>query len=213
MHIDSKIAEAAEPVITWLSTVRIGVIGLGYPGCTEEDCVPVLEALSGLKLNADFHVGYSPERVNPGDREHRLADVVKVTSGSSPEALARVDQHDAAGPELIPIVQEQAEEQDPAGADEQPRQHDRRQQCEPRKRQSVGLKEQEGDAQCAGHQQRALAQHGRAQPRSKGIAANTAAAQGQKAVCYAEQDRDRVGIELQPVCPAPVRGDGEAGLD
>lgn len=198
MHIDSKIAEAAEPVITWLSTVRIGVIGLGYvglplavefgksfpvtgfdiserrvaslrrgidqthetsaddlasaehltfstnsldledcnvlivavptpidklkrpdltdllsacrvagsvlkrgdlvifestvyPGCTEEDCVPVLEALSGLKLNADFHVGYSPERVNPGDREHRLADVVKVTSGSSPEALARVD--------------------------------------------------------------------------------------------------------------------------
>lgn len=45
-----------------------------YPGCTEEDCVPVLEAVSGLKLNEDFHVGYSPERVNPGDREHRLAD-------------------------------------------------------------------------------------------------------------------------------------------
>lgn len=62
-----------------------------YPGCTEEDCVPVLEAVSGLKLNEDFHVGYSPERVNPGDREHRLTDIVKVTSGSNAEALARVD--------------------------------------------------------------------------------------------------------------------------
>jgi UDP-N-acetyl-D-galactosamine dehydrogenase len=62
-----------------------------YPGCTEEDCVPVLEATSGLKLNEDFHVGYSPERVNPGDKEHRLTDVVKVTSGSNSDALARVD--------------------------------------------------------------------------------------------------------------------------
>lgn len=62
-----------------------------YPGCTEEDCVPVLEAVSGLRLNEDFTVGYSPERVNPGDREHRLSDVIKVTSGSTPDALARVD--------------------------------------------------------------------------------------------------------------------------
>lgn len=62
-----------------------------YPGATEEDCVPVLEALSGLRLNEDFDVGYSPERVNPGDREHRIASIRKVTSGSSPAAAERVD--------------------------------------------------------------------------------------------------------------------------
>jgi UDP-N-acetyl-D-galactosamine dehydrogenase len=62
-----------------------------YPGATEEDCVPILERLSGLRLNEDFFVGYSPERINPGDRTHRLADIVKVTSGSTPEAAAFID--------------------------------------------------------------------------------------------------------------------------
>ena len=62
-----------------------------YPGATEEDCVPVLERVSGLRLNADFAVGYSPERINPGDKQHRLADIRKVTSGSTPEAAARID--------------------------------------------------------------------------------------------------------------------------
>jgi UDP-N-acetyl-D-galactosamine dehydrogenase len=62
-----------------------------YPGATEEDCVPVLEAASGLRFNRDFFCGYSPERINPGDRAHRLTSIVKVTSGSTPEAAARVD--------------------------------------------------------------------------------------------------------------------------
>ncbi|MEQ8783439.1 MAG: nucleotide sugar dehydrogenase [Roseibium album] len=62
-----------------------------YPGATEEVCVPVIEATSGLKLNEDFFAGYSPERINPGDKVHRLADIVKVTSGSSPEAGEFVD--------------------------------------------------------------------------------------------------------------------------
>lgn len=62
-----------------------------YPGCTEEDCVPVLERESGLRLNVDFHAGYSPERISPGDHERRLESIVKVTSGSTPEAAAFVD--------------------------------------------------------------------------------------------------------------------------
>jgi UDP-N-acetyl-D-galactosamine dehydrogenase len=62
-----------------------------YPGCTEEDCVPVLERASGLVFNRDFTVGYSPERINPGDPEHRLPTIKKVTSGSTPEAVERVD--------------------------------------------------------------------------------------------------------------------------
>lgn len=62
-----------------------------YPGATEEDCVPVLEAESGLKFNQDFFVGYSPERINPGDRQHRLTMITKITSGSTPEAAERVD--------------------------------------------------------------------------------------------------------------------------
>ncbi len=57
-----------------------------FPGATEEVCVPELEKASGLTFNADFHVGYSPERINPGDGAHRLTDIVKVTSGSTPEA-------------------------------------------------------------------------------------------------------------------------------
>ncbi|HYG28012.1 MAG TPA: Vi polysaccharide biosynthesis UDP-N-acetylglucosamine C-6 dehydrogenase TviB [Caulobacteraceae bacterium] len=62
-----------------------------YPGATEEDCVPVLERVSGLKFNVDFFAGYSPERANPGDREHRLATIMKVTAGSTPEAADFVD--------------------------------------------------------------------------------------------------------------------------
>lgn len=62
-----------------------------FPGCTEEDCVPILESESGLRLNVDFTVGYSPERINPGDKEHRLPSIKKVTSGSNAEAAGRVD--------------------------------------------------------------------------------------------------------------------------
>ena len=62
-----------------------------YPGATEEDCVPVLESVSGLKMNRDFYVGYSPERINPGDKEHTVTKIKKVTSGSAPEAADFVD--------------------------------------------------------------------------------------------------------------------------
>ncbi len=62
-----------------------------YPGATEDDCVPVIEKVSGLKFKEDFHVGYSPERINPGDKEHTVTKILKVTSGSSPEAGKRVD--------------------------------------------------------------------------------------------------------------------------
>src|SRR5690606_10877231 len=62
-----------------------------YPGCTEEDCVPVLENTSGLKFNRDFFVGYSPERINPGDKINTLTKIKKVTSGSTPEIANRVD--------------------------------------------------------------------------------------------------------------------------
>jgi len=62
-----------------------------YPGCTEEDCVPVLEEFSGLKYNQDFYCGYSPERINPGDKVHTLAKIIKVTAGSTPEVATIVD--------------------------------------------------------------------------------------------------------------------------
>lgn len=62
-----------------------------YPGATEEDCVPVLESQSGLRFNQDFFVGYSPERINPGDQSRRLADIIKVTSGSTPAVAKQVD--------------------------------------------------------------------------------------------------------------------------
>jgi UDP-N-acetyl-D-glucosamine/UDP-N-acetyl-D-galactosamine dehydrogenase len=63
-----------------------------YPGCTEEDCVPVIEKHSGLKFNVDFFCGYSPERINPGDKQHRLPTIKKVTSGSTPAIAEKVDQ-------------------------------------------------------------------------------------------------------------------------
>lgn len=62
-----------------------------YPGATEEDCVPVLERVSGLTFNVDFYAGYSPERINPGDKEHRVTTIRKVTSGSTPEVAELVD--------------------------------------------------------------------------------------------------------------------------
>jgi UDP-N-acetyl-D-glucosamine/UDP-N-acetyl-D-galactosamine dehydrogenase len=58
-----------------------------YPGCTEEDCIPVLEELSGLKYNSDFKVGYSPERINPGDKEHTITKILKIVSGGDAESL------------------------------------------------------------------------------------------------------------------------------
>ncbi|HPJ07755.1 MAG TPA: nucleotide sugar dehydrogenase, partial [Deltaproteobacteria bacterium] len=77
------------------------VIGIGaivifestvYPGCTEEDCVPVIERVSGLKYNTDFFCGYSPERINPGDKAHRVTSIRKVTSGSTPQTARTVDE-------------------------------------------------------------------------------------------------------------------------
>ena len=70
-------------VIVYESTV--------YPGCTEEICAPIIARESGLALNQDFYLGYSPERINPGDRDHRLSSIVKVTSGSTPAAAEAVD--------------------------------------------------------------------------------------------------------------------------
>ena len=79
-----------------------------YPGATEEECVPVLEKISGLKFNKDFYVGYSPERINPGDKEHTVEKILKVTSGSTPEIGKKVDQLYAsvitAGTHLAPSI-------------------------------------------------------------------------------------------------------------
>jgi len=62
-----------------------------YPGATEEDCIPVVERTSGLKFNVDFFAGYSPERINPGDKEHTVEKIKKVTSGSTPQVGEKVD--------------------------------------------------------------------------------------------------------------------------
>ena len=79
-----------------------------YPGATEEECVPVLEKISGLTFNTDFYVGYSPERINPGDKEHTVEKILKVTSGSTPEIGKKVDQLYAsvitAGTHLAPSI-------------------------------------------------------------------------------------------------------------
>jgi UDP-N-acetyl-D-galactosamine dehydrogenase len=63
-----------------------------YPGATEDDCVPILEKVSGLRFNVDFYAGYSPERINPGDKQHRIRAIKKVTSGSTPEAADLIDE-------------------------------------------------------------------------------------------------------------------------
>ena len=79
-----------------------------YPGATEEDCVPVLERVSGFKYNQDFFCGYSPERINPGDKEHTVTKILKVTSGSTPEIGKKVDELYAsiitAGTHLAPTI-------------------------------------------------------------------------------------------------------------
>ncbi|MDO9056578.1 MAG: Vi polysaccharide biosynthesis UDP-N-acetylglucosamine C-6 dehydrogenase TviB [Sulfuricurvum sp.] len=79
-----------------------------YPGCTEEECVPVLEKFSGLKFNIDFFCGYSPERINPGDKEHTVTKIKKVTSGSTPEIGQKVNDLYAsiitAGTHLAPTI-------------------------------------------------------------------------------------------------------------
>ncbi len=62
-----------------------------YPGATEEECMPILEKISGLKFNKDFYLGYSPERINPGDKEHTVTKILKVTSGSTPEVADKID--------------------------------------------------------------------------------------------------------------------------
>jgi UDP-N-acetyl-D-galactosamine dehydrogenase len=72
-----------EDIVIYESTV--------YPGATEEDCIPVLEQVSGLKFNQDFYAGYSPERINPGDKEHTVEKILKVTSGSTPEVGRKID--------------------------------------------------------------------------------------------------------------------------
>lgn len=63
-----------------------------YPGATEEVCIPVLEKISGLKFNQDFFAGYSPERINPGDKQHRVTNILKITSGSTPEVADYIDE-------------------------------------------------------------------------------------------------------------------------
>ena len=89
----SPLVRASESVGTVLSKDALVIYeSTVYPGCTEEVCVPILERVSGLKFNRDFFAGYSPERINPGDKEHRLTTITKVTSGSTPEVAEFVDQ-------------------------------------------------------------------------------------------------------------------------
>src|SRR5210317_867499 len=102
--VPTPIGDSNRPLLTPLraasntlgSVIRKGDIvvyeSTVYPGATEEFCVPLLEAGSGMKMNDDFFVGYSPERINPGDKEHRLPTILKVTSGSTPEAADYIDE-------------------------------------------------------------------------------------------------------------------------
>src|SRR4051812_28543908 len=84
--------KASETVGSVLKTGDIVVYeSTVYPGVTEEECVPVLEKASGLAFNYDFFVGYSPERINPGDKEHTVTKIKKVTSGSTPEIAKEID--------------------------------------------------------------------------------------------------------------------------
>jgi len=85
IHASETVGAMISPggVVVYESTV--------YPGATEEECLPVIERVSGLRLNLDFFAGYSPERINPGDRERRLTDICKITSGSTPEAAVLID--------------------------------------------------------------------------------------------------------------------------
>ena len=101
--VPTPIGESNRPLLTPLRNASMAISGIlkkgdivvyestVYPGATEEFCVPFLEKGSGLKLNEDFFVGYSPERINPGDKEHRLPSILKVTAGSTPEAADYID--------------------------------------------------------------------------------------------------------------------------
>ena len=98
--IDVNNAPDLEPLKSATKSIA-GILSIGdiviyestvYPGATEEVCVPILEINSNLKYNQDFFVGYSPERINPGDKLHRLTDIIKVTSGSNPEVAQVVDE-------------------------------------------------------------------------------------------------------------------------
>ena len=89
----SPLLKASETVGQVLSDGNIVVYeSTVYPGCTEEDCVPILEKFSGLKFNVDFYCGYSPERINPGDKEHRVSNIKKIVSGSTPEVADSLNQ-------------------------------------------------------------------------------------------------------------------------
>ncbi len=88
----SLLIKASETIGSFLKSGDVVIYeSTVYPGCTEEECVPVLERISGLVFNADFYVGYSPERINPGDKLHRLTTINKITSGSTPDAASFVD--------------------------------------------------------------------------------------------------------------------------
>ena len=88
----TPLLDASDSVGTVLSKGDVVVYeSTVFPGATEEECVPVLERVSGLKFNRDFFVGYSPERINPGDKEHTVEKIVKVTSGSTPEIGNQID--------------------------------------------------------------------------------------------------------------------------
>ena len=89
----TPLIKASETVGKWLKKGDIVIYeSTVYPGVTEEECVPILEAVSGMKLNEDFFCGYSPERINPGDKKHTVAKILKVTSGSTPEIAELIDQ-------------------------------------------------------------------------------------------------------------------------
>ncbi len=89
----TPVRKASETVSTALKKGDVVIYeSTVYPGVTEDICVPILESGTNLQLNKDFYVGYSPERINPGDKEHRLPTIMKVTSGSTPEASEFVDQ-------------------------------------------------------------------------------------------------------------------------
>lgn len=102
--VPTPIGDSNRPLLTPLklaSKALGGVVSQGdvivyestvYPGATEEFCIPIVEAESGLKINEDFFVGYSPERINPGDKKHRLPSILKVTSGSTPESAQYIDE-------------------------------------------------------------------------------------------------------------------------
>jgi UDP-N-acetyl-D-galactosamine dehydrogenase len=87
-----SLMKASETVGKVISTGDIVIYeSTTYPGCTEEDCIPVIEHASGLRFNVDFFVGYSPERINPGDKVNTLTKIKKVTSGSTPEIAEEID--------------------------------------------------------------------------------------------------------------------------